>query len=114
MKRIVAILMMLVVVALGSGAMEYLHNLQHAQEDAACAAATAAPERADQPQPKVPVHDDSNCFLHRQLHLPTIAAGWVPVLVFLGLFVTFLSEIARPLISRPPLLDVDCRGPPAC
>jgi hypothetical protein len=110
-KRFSAAILILTFLALGSGAMEYLHNLQHSHEDAALAAEA---RRAADPRSKTPVHDDSNCEVHRQLHLPAISVGWVPLLVFAGIFVAFLSEIAQALVSRAPIFRLDCRGPPAC
>src|SRR4051812_29863310 len=89
----------------------YAHNLQHAREDAE---QVAAAERSGQPKPPIPIHDDSNCSIHRVLHLPTISVGWVPLLVFLGLFVAFLTEIAPPLVSQRLIFRIDCRGPPVC
>jgi hypothetical protein len=62
--------------------------------------------------PVAPIHDESNCFVHAQLHIARILVGWVPLLVLLGLFVAFLTLIAVPLISQRQLFRIDCRGPP--
>jgi hypothetical protein len=105
------ILLLLAFGALGTGALEYLHNAEHRREDAREAAAAVAAGRPVKPQP---LHDESNCDLHAQLHVPLLAAGWVPLLVCLGLFVAFLTLLAPPLVSQRPLLRLDCRGPPAC
>jgi hypothetical protein len=46
--------------------------------------------------------------------MPIMNVGWVPLLVFLGLFVAFLSLLATSLIPRPLPARIDCRGPPVC
>jgi hypothetical protein len=108
--RLPAILLLLCFVALGSGVLEFLHNQQHEQEDAAQLAAAQAAGVTDLPKP---VHDESNCAIHAQLHLPAIAAGWVPLLILLGLFVAFLSLLTPALHSQRTPLRIACRGPPA-
>jgi hypothetical protein len=98
MRRLSAILLIATFLALGSGTLERLHNQQHAAEDsirAALGGGNGTPERMP------PVHDETNCDIHAQLHLPMISIGWVPLLVFTGVFVAFLSEIARPLVDHP-------------
>jgi len=109
--RITSIVLACWFVALGSGALAALHDLQHDQEDAAIAAADRA---AGRPEREAPHHDESNCPVHAQLHIPCISAGWVPLLVCLGLFVAFLTLLPAPSVSRRALLRLDCRGPPAC
>ena len=110
--RLVAVLLLLITfLGIGSGAWQHLHNQTHAAEDAA---AIAAAQRDGQPLPVVPVHSDANCFIHAQLHASAIFVGWVTLLICLGLFVAFLTEIARPLVSQRPIFRFDCRGPPVC
>jgi hypothetical protein len=46
--------------------------------------------------------------------MPLLAGGWVLVLVWLGLFATFVTirdESAVPFLQPH---RIDCRGPPAC
>ena len=117
MRRAVAILLSIAFLALGTGALEYLHNLDHKHEDAQRAAAAAATSLSHSESPAhhdhAPLHDDTNCETHAQLHMPTISAGWVPLLVCLGLFVAFLTQLAD-WPTLPKLLSrLDCRGPPA-
>jgi hypothetical protein len=95
--------------ALGTGGFEFLHNLQHAREDAEI---SALAEKANRSTPGPVHHDESNCLIHFQLHLPMIFAGWVPLLVSVGVFVAFLTLLAATLVSQRPLLRLDCRGPP--
>ena len=122
MQRIVSLILIAGFLALGTGGLEYLHNLAHAREDAA-AAAVAVFGRAsggstsdpsdDGPSRPGPLHNDANCIFHAMLHAPLLTGGWVPLLVCLGLFVAFLTQLTLPVLSRRPLVRIDCRGPPA-
>ena len=108
LRRIAPILLLLCFASIGTGTLEYLHNLEHAAEDAredALAQSSGAPVEQHH-------HDESNCQVHAQLHLPFISGGWVPLLVCLGLFVAFLTLLDTPLIPRLVLARIDCRGPP--
>ncbi len=62
--------------------------------------------------PGCAIHDESNCFVHAQLHLARMPVAWVPLLILLGLFVAFLTQIASPLVSQRQIFRIDCRGPP--
>ncbi len=108
MQRLAAILLLLCFAGLGSGAMEYLHDLQHAAEDAREDAMLA---KGGLP-PARHHHDESNCEFCAQLHMPFMSAGWVPLLICLGLFVAFLTLLDTPLIPRAIPARIDCRGPP--
>src|SRR5262249_36497404 len=110
-RRFVSGLLIVFFLALGTGTIEYVHNLEHAWDDAM---AVARARDAGKPPPVVPAHDDSNCFVHAQLHMPTIAQGWVPLLILLGLLVAFLTQLPISAPSVPLRLRLDCRGPPAC
>ena len=109
MYRFAAIITALVFLLLGTGTMEYLHNLEHEREDAAEAAIAKA---TGQPVPEAPHHDETNCPVHAQLHMPTLPVAWVPLLIFLGVFVTFLTMLAPALVPQPAFAWIDCRGPP--
>ena len=108
-RRIAALLLVSCYLCLGSGALEYWHNAQHAAEDARMAALASA---AGAPLDHLPLHTDFNCAEHARLHLPLISAGWVPILVFLGLFVAFLSTLRLHLVAQRVIWRIDCRGPP--
>ena len=114
---------------LGSGALEHLHNQDHATRDAAAAehlahghdAAAGHEARChghghDHGGHHAPArgHDESNCEIHAQLQMPLLAAGWVAVLVCLGLFAAFLSLLSPRLTPQRVPPRTDCRGPPAC
>lgn len=109
-RRTPAILLLLCFAALGTGAAEYLHNLQHAAEDRredAVALSLGQPIEHHH-------HDETNCDTHAQLHIALFITNWVPLLVFLGLFVAFLTLLDTPLIPRRQPVRIDCRGPPPC
>ena len=45
------------------------------------------------PDAPVPAqHDESNCEVHAQLHIPLMAAAWVPVLILLGLVLSACGQ----------------------
>ena len=104
--------------ALGSGALRFAHDAQHAREDAAraaCAEAGVGGERHSHGRDHHHRHhDDSNCALHALLGAPLLALGAVPVLVQLGVFVAFLTLLAPPLARLRLPARIDCRGPPPC
>jgi len=109
-NRIASILLLFSVLGIGSGALDFLHELGHQAEDArmdAMAKAAGIP-------PLKHEHDDSNCDVCAQLHMISlILIGWMPMLIFLGLFIAFLTLLPRRLIPRPLPARIDCRGPPA-
>jgi hypothetical protein len=108
-RKLASILLLICFFSIGTGALEYIHNLAHAAEDAR--------EDAQAKAAGIPVeqhhHDESNCEVHAQLHMPLIVSGWVPILVCLGLFVAFLTLLETPLIPRLLPQRIDCRGPPS-
>jgi hypothetical protein len=105
MKRATAILLALMFLAIGSGAAEYLHLRQHAMEDAA---------EAKHGAPSNEHHDESNCEVCAQLHIPVTSRGWVPLLIFAGFFVAFLTQLPQSLVSQRAFFRIACRGPPVC
>ena len=110
MRRFAAILLLLVFGLLGTGVVEYLHHQQHELEDE-----LAAPEFSQSHPDQTPrhqEHDDSNCEFHRVMHAPILSAGFVPLLICMGLFVAFLSQIAPELVSQRTTFTCTCRGPP--
>jgi hypothetical protein len=109
MQRAAAILMILCYAALGSGAAEYLHNAEHAAEDAAAAVLA---RDAGMPLDHAPIHDESNCPIHAQLHMAGLAVSWTPLLVCLGIFIAFLTLLASRLPGERVAFAISCRGPP--
>jgi len=108
LNRVASILLLVCFLGLGTGALDFLHQLQHAREDAVADAKAKAEGRPIFPHH----HDESNCDTCAQLHLQFVFIRWVPTLICLGLFVAFLTQIDTPLISRPAPVRIDCRGPP--
>jgi hypothetical protein len=120
MHRIAAMLLIGSFLALGGGALNFAHNLQHVHENDAAVHSTAAHRHGGTPH-ETPGSDHhhhhepspADCFVHGLLQAPLLSVGYVPLLVCLGLFVAFLTLLAqRPAAVR--LIDrLDCRGPPA-
>lgn len=113
-RRVAPILMIVVLAALGSGALQALHEHAHVLTDASAPGHDHDHEgdtHHDHPAP--PHHDETNCELHALLRAPILSAGPVAVLICLGLFVAFLTTIEPPLASRRAPLRCDCRGPPS-
>jgi hypothetical protein len=109
LKYLAASLLVTCYLALGTGALERLHDLEHDVQDARIDAWAKAAHLPVLPHH----HDESNCEIHAQLHMAIIFAGWVPLLVLLGLFIAFLTLLDTPLIPRLLPVRIDCRGPPA-
>jgi hypothetical protein len=109
MHRLAAIFVVVWFLALGSGLVGRAHDRQHAREDAVRAAVAQG-----KGAPKPVEHNDTNCFFHAQLHMPAVSAGWVPVLICLGLWIAFVTQLASSLVSCHVPARLDCRGPPAC
>lgn len=108
-RSITAALLLLTFLCVGTGLMEYLHDLHHEYEDRQEAIAA---QKQGKPAPKAPIHDESNCFVHAQLHIARLPVSWIPLLILLGLFVEFLTLIAVSPISQRQMFRIDCRGPP--
>jgi len=109
MRNFVAITLIACYVALGSGAVERWHNAQHVAQDAVAMSQAA---RSGLPVLPAPLHDDTNCAIHAQIHFSTSAVAWVPLLICLGLFVAFLTMLPRAIPVARHALAVSCRGPP--
>jgi hypothetical protein len=105
LRRLAVSVLLLAFAALGSGALLHVHNLAHAAEHADAAA-------AGEHHP-IPL-DTSGCDLHGKLAAPAIPAGFTPVLIALGLFVAFLTQLTPAWNSTFAHVRLDCRGPPVC
>ena len=122
LRRFSSILLILAVAAVGSGVLRFAHEFAyagaHAHAHAHADAGTAEHDHAEGHAPAhapvhAPVHNPADCFTHAQLNLPMLQAGYVPLLVCLGLFVAFLTAMPVAVRSRRPVLRLACRGPPA-
>jgi len=87
-RRLISILLLVAFAGIASGVGDYLHD-------------------------RLPSHDETQCAIQAALHAPTSAPPVVSVLINIGLFVAFLTELAQVVISQRTPLRLDCRGPPA-
>ena len=106
-RRLPAILLLITFAALGSGLLEGLHLRTHLRERATARLASPSVDQSDPDS-----HDASACEFCARLHLPRVSTGWVPVLVCLGLFVAFLTQLSPRLDAQRVIFRPDCRGPP--
>jgi hypothetical protein len=109
-RCLTALLLALCFMALGTGSLEYLHALDHDREDVALAKSLDAPPGH---LPAHPVHDDTNCLLHAQLHMPMISIGWAPFLICVGLFIAMALLAAPRLSPQRAAVPANTRGPPS-
>jgi hypothetical protein len=107
MPRLMSLLLAVLLAAISTGGVGYLHELQHHHRDAGSARFAGISNSDDDD-----LHEHA-CALCATLHMPTVPAGYVPVLICLGLFVAFLTQIAPPPVRGRIALPIDCRGPPA-
>jgi hypothetical protein len=117
-RHVVASLLLSNFLLIGSGALEYIHNWAHELEDEVNDRAQAqllpiaAADKPPAPARHEHHHDENNCEVHAQLHMAIIAHSWTPLLIWLGVWVAFLSLLAVPLVPRQLPIRIDCRGPP--
>ena len=107
MQRLAAGILVLAFAALGSGLLLHVHNAAHAAEHAHHA------HHAGEAHESTPL-DTGTCDLHGKLTLPVLSAGFTPVLIALGLFVAFLTQLTPAWNSAFAHVRLDCRGPPVC
>ena len=106
MRRLPALLLVLTVAALGSGALRYVHELEHEARGT---------HHHDEPDaPDAPAHEDDsgNCFVHAKLNLPMLGGAWVSAPIYVGTFVAFVTSPTVRILCRRPVLKLDSRGPP--
>lgn len=109
MRRIAAILLLASFAAMSSGLMGYLHHhFEYEQQ-----ARSQSLARSWSQPPDEPGHDESTCTICMTLHAPVMSAGYTPTLIFLGLFVAFLTQLPRSFTSVRVPLTLDSRGPPS-
>ena len=105
-RHFAAIVLLACFLALGSGALEYLHALEHQRQDSALA------QRNQTPQPYRPIHNDLNCAIHAMLHMPMVCAALAALLICLGIVTAFLGLPASTLLAQQWHAAFNCRGPP--
>jgi hypothetical protein len=92
LRRVTAILLIGLLLALGSGVVQHLHEDAHVGDTH---------------------HDENTCVLHALLRGPMMTGGWTPLLVCLGLLVAFLTMLTPQPAPQKFFTRLDCRGPPA-
>lgn len=104
-QRAVAIVLLAVFTATGSGLLKYLHLQEHiaAQARVSPASSLSLPQED---------HDENNCPICMTLHMPMQATGYVPLLICLGLLLAFLSVLSPLPPTRPIPVWIESRGPP--
>ena len=105
--RLAAIALLVSVVGLASGGLEYAHNLTHAAEDQACGGGGDGPDGGHSH------HDATDCLLHAHLHAPLASAAPAPPPLFQGLADLALPPQVVPRVSSRVPARLDCRGPPS-
>ena len=92
MRRLASILLILAFLGIGTGAIEYWHNLdKHGSS-----------------------HDESNCPTHALLRAPGIAAAAPPLICCTDAHSDPVIILPSSLLSQHAPARIDCRGPPAC
>lgn len=92
MRRLLGIAILIAFLAVGSGAMAFVHLNDHLSAE----------------------HHEDPCEVCVQLHQPVLNAGWAPVLICLGLLGVRRLVPTPLLFSQPVLSAASCRGPPLC
>jgi hypothetical protein len=108
LRRTTAILLLIAFLTLGSGALEYLHNLDHAREDAREDAIARRSGKSSEHHH----HDESNCEVHVRLILAFFFDGWAWLFALLDLLVAVLVLAQAESIRQTTPLRIGCRGPP--
>jgi hypothetical protein len=89
---------------LGTGIAAHVHTLDHQRQDAAGMQSDGCT--------RDPIHDDTNCRIHAQLHMPMVAAGWAPPLVSVGVLVVLVTLLPGSLLPQFRVTPFNSRGPP--
>jgi hypothetical protein len=108
-KRAASTILIALFLALGTGSLQYLHNLQHLAEDAR----QDALDRASGKPVESHHHDEGNCSTHAALFFAFFFGGWTSYVICLGLLIAFLVLLDARQVPRLLPLRIDCRGPPA-
>jgi hypothetical protein len=106
-RRFTGLIVVLALAAAGSGAMEQLHRMEHGLARHASRGLGASWLAAGDAG-----HDERNCAVCLTLHMPLLSAGYVPLLICLGLWVQFLTLLRPRLTPQRAWRSIDCRGPP--
>jgi hypothetical protein len=101
-------LLLVLFLTLGSGSLQYLHNLQHLADDARLDAL----RRAQGTPTERHHHDEGNCATHAVLFFAFFFEGWTTYVFCIGLLIAFLILLQTRTAAQSLPLRIDCRGPP--
>jgi hypothetical protein len=107
LRKLTSILLIIALFGLGSGAIEYLHNLDHHPHDVAHHHDPADHDHA-------PADDKSDCEFHYLLRAPILLTLAAPLLSQDATPIDSATFICSDLISQHAPTRIDCRGPPTC
>jgi hypothetical protein len=110
LRRVASIILIIALLALGSGAVEYRHNLDHHSDHLAT---STIPDDHSGHDP-APADDKSDCPFHFLLRAPILLTLAAPLLSLDPAPVDSASFIYTPLLSQHTPTRIDCRGPPTC
>ena len=94
LRRLASILLLLAFLGIGTGAVEYLHNLDQ--------------QAASQS------HDEANCPTHAILRASAVLSAAPPLLCISDAQPDRVVTLSPSLPSQHTPTRIDCRGPPAC
>jgi len=94
LRRLASILLIVAFLGIGTGAIEYWHNLDHK-------ATTHS-------------HDETNCPTHAILRASGVLAAAPPLLCGIDAQSDRLVVFSSALPAQHTAIRIDCRGPPAC
>jgi hypothetical protein len=92
LRRLASIFLILAFLGIGTGAIEYWHNLDKHSSS----------------------HDESNCPTHAILRAPAVLSAAPPVLCHTDAQIDRVVTLSPSLPSQHAPTRIDCRGPPAC
>jgi hypothetical protein len=92
LRRLASILLILAFLGIGTGAIEYWHNLDKQTSS----------------------HDETNCPTHAILRAPGVLAAAAPLLCHTDAHTDRVVVLSASLPSQHVPTRIDCRGPPAC
>jgi hypothetical protein len=106
--RIIGALLLAIFAATQSGGLNYLHLQEH------LAAGHAMRQRVTLGIPwPIDHHDERACPVCMTLHMPlSAAAGYIPLLICLGLLLAFLSLLSPRPATPQAFAWIESRGPP--
>ena len=94
LRRFASILLLFAFLGIGTGAIEYLHNLEH--------------------QATSQSHDESNCPTHAILRASAVLSSAPPLLCLTDAQPERVIIVSPSLPSQHAPTRIDCRGPPIC